>query len=52
MSLLLNPPIVVTKKKVFFDPHKRAYFLEVSYSYGRADLYGPFTTALEAQSFV
>lgn len=52
MSCLASPPIAIIKKKTFFDKKENAFFLEVIYSYGKSDVYGPFKDELEAISFL
>jgi hypothetical protein len=52
MSCLLSPPISIIKKKVFFDKKEKAFFLEVTYSYGKSDVYGPFDTERDAENFL
>lgn len=52
MPCILSPPIAITKKKVFFDKQEKAFFVEVIYSYGKSDIYGPFKNESEAKTFI
>jgi hypothetical protein len=50
--LLSNATIKITNKKVIFNENTNKYYLEVNYSFGSPDLYGPFNTELDAQTFL
>ena len=50
--LLSQPPIKITHKTVIFDEKTDKYYLEVKYSFGSHDLYGPFKTEFDAQTFL
>jgi hypothetical protein len=52
MPCIASPPIVIVNKKAFFDKKERAFFLEVIYSYGKSDIYGPFKNELDALRFL
>lgn len=52
MPCVLSTPIIITKKKVFFDKKENAFFLEVIYSEGKPDVYGPFESELDATHFL
>jgi hypothetical protein len=52
MPCIASPPIAIIKKKTFFDKKEKAFFLEVIYSYGKPDIYGPFKNELDAVSFL
>ena len=52
MPCLLSPPISIIKKKVFFDKKEKAFFLEVVYSFGKSDVYGPFDKETDAENFL
>lgn len=52
MTCILSPPIAIIKKRSFYDEKERAYFLEVVYSFGKPDVYGPFDTEQGAIDFL
>ena len=52
MPCLLSPPIAIIDKRVFYDKKENAFFLEVIYSFGESDVYGPFETESDAKRFL
>lgn len=52
MPCLLSPPIAIIDKRVFYDKKGKAFFLEVIYSFGESDVYGPFESEVDARNFL
>lgn len=52
MPCILSPPISIIDKRVFYDKKEKSFFIEVLYSLGKSDLYGPFKTELDAKRFI
>lgn len=52
MVCLADSRIIITDRKIFYDKKDKFYYLEIFYSRGKSDIYGPFKTYKEAESFL